>query len=298
MTVSEQTGIRCVLMRGGTSKGLYFHEADLPRPGPRRDAMLLRLMGSPDVLQIDGLGGSRPITSKAAIIAPSAHGHADVDYTFAQAEIDRAGVGYAGNCGNISSGVGPFAVDEGLVEALEPVTRVRIFNTNTQALIVAEVPVRDGRARVDRGPRHPRRARHRRRDRDELGRHDRRQDGPPSAHRPAVDEFTLETGATVQATLCDAGNPCVWVPADRTRPHRQRARRRGQRGRRPDRHRAGNPGQGRRPHGTGDRLVTGRRAVAGPADGRARRAASGLSHPIRGPRSRRSRWICGSGCCS
>jgi 2-methylaconitate cis-trans-isomerase PrpF len=148
MTLSEQTGIRCVLMRGGTSKGLYVHEADLPGPGPQRDAMLLRLMGSPDVLQIDGLGGSRPITSKVAIIAPSIHDHADVDYTFAQVEIDRAGVGYAGNCGNISSGVGPFAVDEGLVEALEPVTRVRIFNTNTQALIVAEVPVRDGRARV------------------------------------------------------------------------------------------------------------------------------------------------------
>jgi 2-methylaconitate cis-trans-isomerase PrpF len=148
MIVSEQTGIRCVLMRGGTSKGLYFHEADLPGPGPQRDAMLLRLMGSPDVLQIDGLGGSRPITSKVAIIAPSTHDHADVDYTFAQVEIDRAGVGYAGNCGNISSGVGPFAVDEGLVEALEPVTRVRIFNTNTHALIVAAVPVRDGRARV------------------------------------------------------------------------------------------------------------------------------------------------------
>jgi 2-methylaconitate cis-trans-isomerase PrpF len=108
MTVSEQTGIRCVLMRGGTSKGLYFHQADLPGPGPQRDAMLLRLMGSPDVLQIDGLGGSRPITSKVAIIAPSAHDYADVDYTFAQVEIDRAKVGYAGNCGNISSGVGPF----------------------------------------------------------------------------------------------------------------------------------------------------------------------------------------------
>ena len=112
MTGSEQTGIRCVLMRGGTSKGLYFHEADLPGPGPRRDAVLLRLMGSPDVLQIDGLGGSRPITSKAALIAPSAREDADVDYTFAQVEIDHAGVGYAGNCGNISSGVGPFAVDE------------------------------------------------------------------------------------------------------------------------------------------------------------------------------------------
>jgi 2-methylaconitate cis-trans-isomerase PrpF len=213
MTASEQTGIRCVLMRGGTSKGLYFHEADLPGPGPQRDAMLLRLMGSPDVLQIDGLGGSRPITSKVAIIAPSAHDHADVDYTFAQVEIDRARVGYAGNCGNISSGVGPFAVDEGLVEALEPVTRVRIFNTNTQALIVAEVPVRGGRARV-------------------MG--DLAIPGVPGAGAEivmnwaatigaktghllptgrAVDQITLETGATVQATLCDAGNACVWVPA-------------------------------------------------------------------------------------
>jgi len=213
MTGSEQAGIRCVLMRGGTSKGLYFHEADLPGPGPRRDAVLLRLMGSPDVLQIDGLGGSRPITSKAAIIAPSAHGHADVDYTFAQVEIDRAGVGYAGNCGNISSGVGSFAVDEGLVEALEPVTRVRIFNTNTQALIIAEVPVRDGRARVTGDLAIP---------------------GVPGTGAEivmnwvatigaktgrllptgrAVDEITLESGATVQATLCDAGNACVWVLA-------------------------------------------------------------------------------------
>ena len=213
MTGAEQNGIRCVVMRGGTSKGLYFHEADLPGPGPRRDAVLLRLMGSPDVLQIDGLGGSRPITSKAAIIAPSAHEDADVDYTFAQVEIDRAGVGYAGTCGNISAGVGPFAVDEGLVEAVEPVTRVRIFNTNTQALIVAEVPVRDGRARV-------------------LG--DLAISGVPGTGAEivmnwvatigaktgrllptgrAVDEITLETGATVRATLCDAGNACVWVLA-------------------------------------------------------------------------------------
>jgi 2-methylaconitate cis-trans-isomerase PrpF len=213
MTVSEQTGIRCVLMRGGTSNGLYFHEADLPGPGPRRDATLLRLMGSPDILQIDGLGGSRPITSKVAIIAPSARDDADVDYTFAQVEIDRAGVSYAGNCGNISSGVGPFAIDEGLVEALEPVTRVRIFNTNTQALIIAEVPVRDGRARVTgdlavagvpgTGA--------------EIVMNWVATIGAKTGHLlptgRAIDEITLETGATVHATLCDAGNPCVWVPA-------------------------------------------------------------------------------------
>lgn len=144
----EQAGIRCVLMRGGTSKGLYLHAADLPEPGPRRDTVLLRLMGFPDVLQIDGLGGSRPITSKVAIVEPSARPDADLDYTFAQVEIDRPVVGYAGNCGNISSGVGPYAVDEGLVEAVEPVTKVRIFNTNTHAVLIAEVPVRGARARV------------------------------------------------------------------------------------------------------------------------------------------------------
>src|SRR5262245_44560622 len=146
--MTDQTGIRCVLMRGGTSKGLYFHEADLPGPGATRDELLLRIMGSPDVLQIDGLGGSRPITSKVAIISPSARRDADVDYTFAQVDIDRPVVGYGGNCGNISSGVGPFAIDEGLVAAIEPLTRVRIFNTNTGAMLVAEVPVADGHARV------------------------------------------------------------------------------------------------------------------------------------------------------
>ena len=213
MTVPEQTEIRCVLMRGGTSNGLYFHEGDLPGPGPRRDATLLRLMGSPDILQIDGLGGSRPITSKVAIIALSARDDADVDYTFAQVEIDRAGVSYAGNCGNISAGVGPFVIDEGLVEALEPVTRVRIFNTNTQALIVAEVPVRDGRARVTgdlavagvpgTGA--------------EIVMNWVATIGAKTGHLlptgQAIDEITLETGATVHATLCDAGNPCAWVPA-------------------------------------------------------------------------------------
>ena len=213
MNGPEQTPIRCVLMRGGTSKGLYFHEADLPRPGPRRDAVLLRLMGSPDVLQIDGLGGSRPITSKAALIAPSAHSGADVDYTFAQVEIDRAGVGYAGNCGNISAGVGPFAVDEGLVEAVEPVTRVRIFNTNTRALIVAEVPVRDGRARVTGDlaiPGVPGTG-------AEIVLNWAATIGAKTGHLlptgRAVDQITLETGATVRATLCDAGNACVWVLA-------------------------------------------------------------------------------------
>ncbi len=143
-TFGDQTGIRCVLMRGGTSKGLYMHNEDLPLPGPRRDLLLQRLMGSPDVVQIDGLGGSRPITSKIAIVSASQRADADVDYTFVQVSIDTNGVGYAGNCGNISSGVGPFAVDEGLVTVSEGNTRVRIFNTNTNAVIVSDVPVHNG----------------------------------------------------------------------------------------------------------------------------------------------------------
>ena len=172
----------CVIMRGGTSKGLYFHEGDLPPAGPDRDALLLRVMGSPDILQIDGLGGSRPITSKVAIITPSRRDDADVDYTFAQVEIDRAVVSYGGNCGNISSGVGPFAVDEGLIEPTEPITRARIFNTNTQAVLVAEVPVHDRRAQVNGDFAIPV-YRSRRRDRHELGCHDPREDRSTAAHR-------------------------------------------------------------------------------------------------------------------
>jgi 2-methylaconitate cis-trans-isomerase PrpF len=148
-TLGEQAAIRCVQMRGGTSKGLYFHAEDLPSPGEQRDLMLQRLMGAPDALEIDGLGGSRPITSKVAIVARSQRPDADVDYTFAQIQIARNGVIYSGNCGNISSGVGPFSVDEKLVEVTEGHTRVRIFNTNTQAVIVADVPVRGGKAQVE-----------------------------------------------------------------------------------------------------------------------------------------------------
>ncbi|MGI6677983.1 MAG: 2-methylaconitate cis-trans isomerase PrpF family protein [Dehalobacterium sp.] len=144
----EQTMIRCTILRGGTSKGIYMHENNLPTEKEARDAVILKIYGSPDVRQIDGLGGADPLTSKLAIIGPSSHPDADVDYTFAQVSINQALVDYSGNCGNISAGVGPFAVDEGLVKAVEPVTVVRIFNTNTKKILVAEVPVKDGKARV------------------------------------------------------------------------------------------------------------------------------------------------------
>jgi 2-methylaconitate cis-trans-isomerase PrpF len=134
-------------MRGGTSKGLFFHANHLPPDPGLRDAMLLAAYGSPDPnrRQIDGVGGAVSTTSKVAIISPSASPDYDVVYNFGQVSIDRPLVDFKGNCGNISSAVGPFAVDEGLVAATESITRVRIHQINTDKLIVAEVPVKDGR---------------------------------------------------------------------------------------------------------------------------------------------------------
>lgn len=114
-----------------------------------RDQVILAIFGSPDPRQIDGLGGAGPLTSKVAIVSRSARPGADVDRTFGQVSLVALLINYSnysGNCGNISSGVGPFAIDEGLVKAIEPVTQVRIFNTNTQKLIVAHVPVVGGKA--------------------------------------------------------------------------------------------------------------------------------------------------------
>ena len=134
-----------VIMRGGTSKCVVFHARDLPSDDELRDRLLLSIMGSPDPRQIDGLGGSYSTTSKVCIIGPPSVPEADVDYTFAQVSITDPVVDYKGNCGNCSSAVGPFAIDEGLLEAVEPLTTVRIYNTNTRKIIRAEVPVRKGR---------------------------------------------------------------------------------------------------------------------------------------------------------
>ena len=147
--MSQQVGVRCVIMRGGTSKGLFFHESDLPADRETRDRFLLAAMGSPDPRQIDGLGGTFSTTSKVAILSVARRPDIDVDYTFAQVSVTQALVDYVGNCGNISSAVGPFAVDEGLVSPAEPLTVVRILNTNTNKVIEAEVPVVDGQAAVE-----------------------------------------------------------------------------------------------------------------------------------------------------
>ena len=146
--MSDQRRIPCVIARGGTSKGIYIKENHLPPAGPERDRVILNVFGSPDIRQIDGLGGADPLTSKLAIIGPPSRPDADVDYTFAQVSLKTPVVDYSGNCGNISSFVGPFAIDEGLIKAVEPITTVRIHNTNTGKLLLAEVPVRDGYAQT------------------------------------------------------------------------------------------------------------------------------------------------------
>jgi 2-methylaconitate cis-trans-isomerase PrpF len=141
--------LRCVIMRGGTSKGIYFHENELPHEPELRDRVILDVIGSPDVRQIDGLGGADILTSKVCVIGPSKREDADIDYTFGQVLIDKPIVDYSMNCGNLSSGVGPFAIDEGLVRPVEPITTVRVYNTNTRKVFVVEVPVKAGKTLVE-----------------------------------------------------------------------------------------------------------------------------------------------------
>ncbi|KAA9028541.1 2-methylaconitate cis-trans isomerase PrpF family protein [Niallia endozanthoxylica] len=138
-----------VVMRGGTSKGVFLKEENMPSDRLDWDEFLLDIMGSPDSRQIDGLGGANSLTSKVAIIKKSDFKDIDIDYTFAQVSIENQLVDFKGNCGNISSAVGPYAIEQGLVPAVEPITTVRIFNTNTQKVIIAEVEVENGHVKTD-----------------------------------------------------------------------------------------------------------------------------------------------------
>lgn len=137
--------IPCHIIRGGTSKGIFFKENEIPAPGPQRDAFILRAFGSPDARQIDGLGGANSLTSKVAIVGVSDRPDADVDYTFGQVSFAAAVIDWHGNCGNISSAVGLYAVDMNMVKPVEPFTTVRIYNTNTDKIIRATVPVIEGK---------------------------------------------------------------------------------------------------------------------------------------------------------
>lgn len=145
----RQRRIPCLLMRGGTSKGAFFLADDLPSQPAARDRVLLAAMGSPDIRQIDGLGGGDPLTSKVAIVSRSQRADADVDYLFAQVNVDRPLVDYGQNCGNILAAVGPFAIERGLVAAGAEFTEVRIFMQNTGQVAVARIPTPDGEVRYD-----------------------------------------------------------------------------------------------------------------------------------------------------
>ena len=133
-----------MIIRSGTSKGVFFKEEDMPKDKEKWTDFLLDVMGSPDKRQIDGLGGGNSLTSKVAVVGRAEDERYDVNYTFAQVSLDAHKVDFKGNCGNISSRVGVFAVESGLVEAVEPMTKVRVFNTNTKKVIDSEIEVKEG----------------------------------------------------------------------------------------------------------------------------------------------------------
>ena len=196
-------------MRGGTSKGGYFLASDLPQDIAARDAFLLRVMGSPDPRQIDGMGGADPLTSKVAVVKKSEREGIDVDYLFLQVFVDQAIVTDAQNCGNILAGIGPFAIERGLVAATGDETRVAIFMENTGQVAVATVrtpggvPTYEGDARID---------------------------GVPGTHAPVPLEFRDTAGSScgallptgnavdviegVRCTLIDNGMPCIVFRAE------------------------------------------------------------------------------------
>jgi 4-oxalomesaconate tautomerase len=202
-------GIRCVWMRGGTSKGGYFLKDDLPADIAERDAFLLGVMGSPDPRQIDGMGGADPLTSKVAVVSKSERDGVDVDYLFLQVFVDQAIVTDAQNCGNILAGIGPFAIERRLIPATSNETNVTIYMENTGQIAVATVKTPggfvtyDGHAKID---------------------------GVPGSHAPIPLEFRDTAGSScgallptgnavdvvngVPVTLIDNGMPCVVMKAE------------------------------------------------------------------------------------
>lgn len=201
-------GVRCMWMRGGTSKGGYFLKDELPADAAARDAFLLRVMGSPDPRQIDGMGGGDPLTSKVAVVGRSLRQGIDVDYLFLQVFVDRAIVTDAQNCGNILAGVAPFAIERGLVAVAADESRVAIFMENTGQIAVATVQTPGGRVTY-------------------AG--DSSIDGVPGTHAAVPLEFRDTAGSScgallpsgnavdvvngVSVTLIDNGMPCVVMKA-------------------------------------------------------------------------------------
>lgn len=182
----NQTPIPCTLMRGGTSKGPFFLASDLPADRALRDRVLLAVMGSPDARQIDGLGGADTLTSKVAVVGPSTRPDADVDYLFLQVVVDEPRVDESQNCGNMLAGVGPFAIEHGLVPTSPGVTAVRIHMVNTASVAVAHVQTPGGRVQYDG---------------------DARIDGVPGTAAPIVIDFLDIAGGSTGGALLPTGHP-------------------------------------------------------------------------------------------
>ena len=214
MIEQETLRVYATLMRGGTSKGVFLKENDLPQDPVLRDKTILAIFGSPDPRQIDGLGGADVLTSKLALIGPPTRPDADVDYVFGQVEVEQAVIHYDGLCGNISSAVGPYAIEEGFVKAVEPVTKVRVHSRNTHQIFYADVPVLDGRPMI-------------------AG--DYKVDGVPGTGAKIdidmsetvgsrtgkllptgnpIDLMKLDDGREIAVTMIDVVNPCVFVRAE------------------------------------------------------------------------------------
>lgn len=206
--VLGEFGIRCLWMRGGTSKGAYFLASDLPTDPDVRDRLLLSIMGSPDIRQIDGIGGADPLTSKVAILSPSSRPNVDVDYLFLQVSVDKRIVSDAQGCGNILAGVGPVAIELGLVPAEDGTTRTRIYMINTGQIAYTNIQTPQGRVTY-------------------IGSSS--IDGVPGTHAPVPLMFQNIAGSKCGAllptgnphdhiqgldcTLIDYGMPCVLVRA-------------------------------------------------------------------------------------
>jgi 2-methylaconitate cis-trans-isomerase PrpF len=203
-------------MRGGTSRALMLRAEDLPRERERWTPIFLALMGSPDAngRQLDGMGGGISSLSKICVIGPPSHPDADVDYTFAQIGIRDATVDYSGNCGNMSSAVGPFAIDEGLVSGAEDEAIVRIFNTNTRKLIVARFAMDGGRAAVDGDFVLPGVAGSGAPIRLEFLEPGGAATGRLLPTGNPIDRLSVDGIGEIEASLVDAANPCVFVAAD------------------------------------------------------------------------------------
>lgn len=209
MSDLENAGIPCLWMRGGTSKGAYFLASDMPSDPTERDALLLRIMGSPDPTQIDGIGGADPLTSKVAILSPPSREDADVDYLFLQVFVDQPLVSDAQGCGNILAGVGPAAIERGLVPVAGDETPVRIHMLNTGEIATAKVSTPEGRVNY---------------------RGSSAIDGVPGSHAPVPLMFENTAGSMcgtllpsgravnvidgIDCTLIDNGMPCIIMRAE------------------------------------------------------------------------------------